>query len=316
MKFNKSSQLLLVSAASLLVAGLVTACCHAHRGLCFRGQLQSRGPQQLRRDQRLRDQLGVRPHAPDSQPRPSLRGDAIPVAEAVSVDYSKPVSWSTRTTTTSSSSSSATTASSIPITPSILRASFPSRSRCKCYNLFVVDTYQPLPTCSTAAPCSGSIARLSALAPPSGTTARCDWNRRHQRRHQFQYWPLTLAGNPTRRDCAHRRQRSCFRRRSSYVTRLRLFGHSPRRLYLRLLGRLRRRTYAARRLALCSRCSAFGHRQRFRRQYVYVTDFASGNVRGFSVTSGLAMPLAGSPFPAGNAPSAIVVDTVLSRLPM
>ncbi len=42
--------------------------------------------------------------------------------------------------------------------------------------------------------------------------------------------------------------------------------------------------------------------------YVYVTDFTSGNVRGYSVASGNLTPLAGSPFPAGNQPSAIVVD--------
>ena len=42
--------------------------------------------------------------------------------------------------------------------------------------------------------------------------------------------------------------------------------------------------------------------------YVYVTDFASGNVQGFTVASGNLTPLAGSPFPAGNQPSAIVVD--------
>ena len=43
--------------------------------------------------------------------------------------------------------------------------------------------------------------------------------------------------------------------------------------------------------------------------YVYVTDFASGNVRGYTVaSSGGLTPLSGSPFPAGNQPTAVVVD--------
>jgi 6-phosphogluconolactonase (cycloisomerase 2 family) len=42
--------------------------------------------------------------------------------------------------------------------------------------------------------------------------------------------------------------------------------------------------------------------------YVYVTDFANGDVLGYSVASGVLTPLAGSPFAAGNQPSAIVAD--------
>jgi DNA-binding beta-propeller fold protein YncE len=42
--------------------------------------------------------------------------------------------------------------------------------------------------------------------------------------------------------------------------------------------------------------------------YVYVTDFTSNNVRGYSFASGLLTSLSGSPFPAGNQPTAIVVD--------
>ncbi len=43
-------------------------------------------------------------------------------------------------------------------------------------------------------------------------------------------------------------------------------------------------------------------------KYLYVTDYTASNVLGFSVASGLLTPLAGNPFPAGTAPSAIVVD--------
>jgi DNA-binding beta-propeller fold protein YncE len=42
--------------------------------------------------------------------------------------------------------------------------------------------------------------------------------------------------------------------------------------------------------------------------YLYVTDFASGNVLGFAINGGSLTAVNGSPFPAGNQPSAIVVD--------
>jgi 6-phosphogluconolactonase (cycloisomerase 2 family) len=43
--------------------------------------------------------------------------------------------------------------------------------------------------------------------------------------------------------------------------------------------------------------------------YLYVTDSASAGILGYSVGSGTLTPLNGSPFPAGNAPSAIAIDT-------
>jgi 6-phosphogluconolactonase len=67
MKFNKSSQLLLVSAASLLVASLVTACGTLTVDFVFVASSKAAGTQQLRRDRRLRGQLRVRPDAPDSR---------------------------------------------------------------------------------------------------------------------------------------------------------------------------------------------------------------------------------------------------------
>ena len=42
--------------------------------------------------------------------------------------------------------------------------------------------------------------------------------------------------------------------------------------------------------------------------YLYVTDYANGNILGYSIASGNLTPLSGSPFPAGNQPSSIVID--------
>ena len=54
-----------------------------------------------------------------------------------------------------------------PTTPSIRPGVFPLAIAANTSNLFVVDTYQPLPSCSTAAPCSGSIAVFPLTAATS-----------------------------------------------------------------------------------------------------------------------------------------------------
>ena len=70
---------------------------------------------------------------------------------------------------------------------------FPLAIAANASNLFVVDTYQPLPSCSTAAPCSGSIAVFPLTA---ATKSR---PRRHRRaRHQLRHQRQLLAADPGR----------------------------------------------------------------------------------------------------------------------
>jgi len=57
--------------------------------------------------------------------------------------------------------------------------------------LFVADTYQPLPTCSTAAPCSGSLAVF-----PIGTNDALG-SAAANASISASYWPLTLPSSPT-----------------------------------------------------------------------------------------------------------------------
>ncbi len=73
---------------------------------------------------------------------------------------------------------------------------FPLAIAANASNLVVVDTYQPLPTCSTAAPCSGSIAVFPLTAgnqepSPSPSDAPAV-----NSSISSNYWPLTLAGSP------------------------------------------------------------------------------------------------------------------------
>ena len=66
-------------------------------------------------------------------------------------------------------------------------------------NLFVVDTYQPLPLCSTAEPCSGSIGVLPLTAGGSASAAPCTptfciGSPAVNGTLNAQYWPLALSG--------------------------------------------------------------------------------------------------------------------------
>ncbi|HZL51647.1 MAG TPA: beta-propeller fold lactonase family protein, partial [Terracidiphilus sp.] len=187
---------------------------------------------------------------------------------------------------------------------------FPLAVAANASNLFVVDTYQPLPTCSTAAPCSGSIAvfpltaatsklpvSLGSPAPNPNTSGN--------------YWALTLAGKPA--DVivptgVNVLASGTFVYISAYDSSVApnagyVFGFSVGSGGV--LTPLAGSPFAAGILpsAIASDASS---------KYVYVTDSTSSNVRGFSVASGQLTPLAGSPFPTGNAPSAIVVDPSFS----
>src|ERR1700689_4665618 len=85
MKFNKSSQLLLVSAASLLAAGLVTACGTLTVDFVFVTSSKAAGPNNYGQINvfEINQQSGVMRQIPTS-PFPS--GGRDPVAEAVSSD--------------------------------------------------------------------------------------------------------------------------------------------------------------------------------------------------------------------------------------
>jgi 6-phosphogluconolactonase len=85
MKFNKSSQLLLVSAASILVAGFLTACATLTVDFVFVASSKAAGPNSFGEIDvlEINSESGYMRHIPTS-PFPS--GGRNPVAEAVSVD--------------------------------------------------------------------------------------------------------------------------------------------------------------------------------------------------------------------------------------
>ncbi|MDR3773758.1 MAG: beta-propeller fold lactonase family protein [Terracidiphilus sp.] len=193
MKFNKSSQLLLASAASLLAASLVTACGTLTTDFVFVTSSSAAGPNAYGQIDvfEINKESGFMRQIPTS-PFPS--GGRNPVAEAVSSDQSNLYVVNQDDNTIVQfviGNDGKVYPQNTTNTPGI----FPMAVAVNGTNLFVVDTYQPLPICSTAAPCSGSIAvfpiTVGTGANPSDPLGAPVAN------GNLNYWPLTLPSNPT-----------------------------------------------------------------------------------------------------------------------
>jgi 6-phosphogluconolactonase len=190
MKFNKSSQLLLVSAASLLAATLITACGTLTVDFVFVTSSKAAGTNNYGEIDvfEINSESGFMRQIPTS-PFPS--GGRNPVAEAVSVDQSNlyVVNQDDNTIVQFVIGNDGKVYPQNTVnTPGI----YPLAAGVNGTNLFVVDTYQPLPTCSTAAPCSGSIGVLPITvgsgSPPSDTLGSPVAN------GSLAYWPLCQYG--------------------------------------------------------------------------------------------------------------------------
>jgi 6-phosphogluconolactonase (cycloisomerase 2 family) len=158
MKFNKSSQLMLVSAAGLLAAGLVAACGTLTVDFVFVTSSKAAGANNYGEIDvfEINQQSGFMRQIPTS-PFPS--GGRNPVAEAVSTDQTNlyVVNQDDNSIVQFVIGNDGKVYPQNTVnTPGI----FPLAVAINGTNLFVVDTFQPLPICSTAAPCSGSLAVL------------------------------------------------------------------------------------------------------------------------------------------------------------
>jgi hypothetical protein len=176
--------------------------------------------------------------------------------------------------------------------------------------MFVVDLYQPLPICSDAEPCSGSIG-VFPLTAASGTTPVAIGPAATNTAVSAQYWPLALTGPNAAHVIVPTGVNVLASGAAVYVT---AYDSSvtPSVGYVfgfavgtgGVLSALPGSPFAAgiRPSAIASDSSS---------THIYVTDFTAGDVLGYSVASstGSLTPLSGSPFHAGNQPSAIVVDT-------
>ncbi|MGB7266438.1 MAG: beta-propeller fold lactonase family protein [Terracidiphilus sp.] len=317
MKFTKSSQLVLVAAASLLAATLVTACSQLTQTLTvdfvYVTSAKAAGAENYGEINvfEINSESGRMRQIPSS-PFPSEGRN--PVAEAVSADYGSlfVVNHDDNTIVQFVIGSDGKLYPYNTVnTPGV----YPMAVAANKSNLFVVDTYQPLPIASTAHPCSGSIAVYPLTAATSSTPATLG-SPAVDSAVSGNYWPLALPGTNT--DTSHCTSSSHVLVPTAvnvlasgayvYVTAYDssvtpsvgyIFGFSVGANGL--LTPLSGSPYSAgvQPSAIASDPTS---------TYVYAPDFSTGNVRGFSVASGNLTPLAGSPFPAGNQPAGIVVD--------
>jgi 6-phosphogluconolactonase (cycloisomerase 2 family) len=308
MKLNKSSQLVLVSAAGLLTAALVTACSQITEtktiDFVYVASSKAAGADNYGEINifEINSESGKMRQIPAS-PVPS--GGRYPISEAAATDYSSLFVANHDDNTivqfvigTDGKLYSFNTVN----TPGV----FPVAIATSAANLFVVDTYQPLPSCSPASPCSGSIA-VFPLTASNPTTPTAIGTAATNTSISAQYWPLTVAANPANvivPTGVAVPPGGKFVFVSAYdSTALPHVGY----IFAFAVGTGGALTpvagspFAAGAQPSAVTTDATG-------AYLYAPDFVNNKILGFSISAGVLAPLSGSPYPAGTAPSAIAVS--------
>ncbi len=323
MKFNKPSQLLLVSAASLLAASLVTACGTLTADFVFVTSSKAAGPYNYGEINVMEvdSESGHLRQIPTS-PFPS--GGRNPVAEAISTDQSTlyVVNHDDNSIVQFAIGNDGKVYPQNTVnTPAV----FPIAAAVSGSNLFVLDTYQPLATCSTADPCSGAVGVLPIASDDSLGAPVTNGS--------LQYWPLSLPGSsdvliPTAMNVVKSGAYVYVTAVDWTVTggdnpaeTLTLCNQPPVTLSSAVgyvfgfsvgsggtLTPLNNGAPVAAGTGTAPLTLPCGITSDPTGSYVYVADSISDNVRGYSIASGLLTPLPGSPFTAGNQPSAVTVD--------
>jgi 6-phosphogluconolactonase (cycloisomerase 2 family) len=306
MKFNKSSQLLLVSAASLLAASLLSACATLTVDFVFVTSSKAAGANNYGEIDvfEINSESGQMRQIPTS-PFPSAGRN--PVAEAVSTDNTNlyVVNQDDNTIVQFAIGNDGKLYPQNTVnTPGI----YPLAVAVNGSNLFVVDTYEPLPSCSNAAPCSGSIAVYPITSGSGSTAAQNGLLGSPIANGSITYWPLSLPSKPTDvivPTALNVVKSGSYAFVSAYdstvtpnVGYVFAFSVGSTGALTPLNGGAPFRAGVAPSALASDSTSA----------YLYATDATSGDVLGYSIASGSLTPLAGSPFPAGNQPSAIAID--------
>jgi 6-phosphogluconolactonase len=313
MKFNKSSQLVLIAAASLLAATLVTACSQIEETLTvdfvFVASSKAAGANNygLINVFEINSESGKMRQLPSS-PFPS--GGRDPVSEAVSADYGS-LFVANQDDNSIVQFVIGSDGKLYPYftvnTPGI----FPVAIAANKANLFVVDTYQPLAICSTADPCSGSIA-VFPLTAAAGSTPVAIGAPATNAALSANYWPLQIAGSsdiiaPTALNIV-----SGSNDGSNVYVYVAAYDStvSPHVGYIfgfqvgsgGVLTALPGSPFAAGVQPSAVAGDSTG-------SYLYVTDFGGNEVLAYNIlSSGALSTMNGSPFLSGNQPTAIVVD--------
>lgn len=164
-------------------------------------------------------------------------------------------------------------------------------------NLYVADTYQPLPACSTASPCSGSIASF-----PIGTNGLLGTAASNPA-ISASYWPLSLPGSPKdilAPSAIVASGSSVFVAAQDTSSGLGyIFGFSSSNGTLSPLNNGVPFNAGTQPSSMILDPTG---------AHLYVTDEAKANIHGFSVSASGLTELGGSPYPAGNRPASITID--------
>lgn len=308
MKLNKSSQLVLVSAAGLLAATLVTACSQFTEtktvDFVYVASSKAAGPDNYGEINifEINSSSGNMRQIPAS-PTPS--GGRYPISEAVASDYSSLFVANQDDNNivqfvigTDGKLYSYNTVN----TPGV----FPVAIAASAANLFVVDTYQPLPSCSPAAPCSGSIAVFPLTAATKSTPVTMG-SAAVNPGISAQFWPLTVASRPS--DVILPAAVNVLPSGNFVYVAANDTSVTPNAGYIFAFavgtgGVLT--PVAGSPFAAGSQLSGLASDKTG--TYLYATDLKNNQVLGYTVNSGALTPLSGSPYPAGTAPSAIAVN--------
>jgi 6-phosphogluconolactonase len=309
MKFNKSSQLVLVSAASILVAGLMSACASLTVDFVYVASAKAAGPDNYGEINifEVNSESGKMRQIPAS-PVPSQGRN--PVAEVASADDAN-LFVANQDDNTIVQFVIGNDGKLYPYNTVNTPGIYPLALAASAANLFVADTFQPLPSCSTAAPCSGSIA-VYPLTAATKTVPVAMGSPAFNSAVTGNYWPLIVPGKPS--DVIVPTAVSVLPSGAYVYVTAYDSSITPNAGYLfafavgsgGVLAPVSGSPFAAglHPSAIASDPSS---------KYVYATDYAGNNVLGYSVGgSGALTQLAGSPFKAGNAPSAIAVDQSFS----
>lgn len=301
MKFNKTGQLILVAAASVGVSGLLSACNQINGTLTadfvYVSTAKAAGPDNYGEIDtfEVNSQSGRMRQIPAS-PFPS--GGRNPVSEAAAPD-SLGLFVVNRDDNTIVEFAIGNDGKLYPQKTVNTPGIFPVSAAVAGSNLVVADTYQPLPTCSPASPCSGSVSIYpigsgDALGTPAANSTLAT-----------NYWPLTVPSSP--HDIIVPIAVGALPSGSgvyvaAYDTTANtgyVFGFAIANGTLSPLNGGNPFTAGTHPSGITTDPQG---------AYLYVTDLATRGVWAYTVSSTGIAPLSGSPFAAGNQPTSIALD--------
>ena len=310
MKFNNPIQLLAISAASLLAASFLSACSTLTVDFVFVSSAKAAGPNNYGEVNvfEINSESG-RMRQITTSPFPS--GGRNPVAEAVSPDQAD-LYVVNRDDNSIVQFVIGNDGKLYPQNTVNTPGIFPLAVAVSSKYLYLVNTYQPLPTCNPASPCSGSVAvfpiltasQAATLTPsqPANTLGTPVVNTSIS----ASYWPLLLTGTgatdvfvPTAVTTAAS---------GAYVY---IAGYDSTTNLGYVFG------FATSSGGTLSALPGFPvavglHPSAVTSDssgdYLYVTDSTQNAVYSFQINGGALTASSGSPFPTGSQPSAIVLD--------